>query len=232
MSALHWFDWFDTALRSRPWLVVGKGPTFSRSGEVDWDKYHVVALNHAMTACPKQPLVGHAIDVEVLDHLGEDLAKVPILVMPWRPNVDCKNGKLSLDDHQKGRRTLAGMAQARRVMFYNSDQTRPKLRRRGPLVRVRYFSAVAAINLLAVSGVKEIFTLGVDGGSSYAPNFDKKTLLSNGRPSFDVQFKEIRSTEKSRGVKVTPLFDPGGIPPCTPLSSPPSSPTPTASSPA
>jgi hypothetical protein len=94
---------------------------------------------------------------------------------------------------------------------------------------VRYFSAVAAVNLLAVSGVREIFTIGVDGGSSYAPDFDKKTLLVNGRASFDVQFKEIRDTEKRKGVKVTPLFELGGTP-CTPSSSSPSPPTPTPSS--
>lgn len=218
MTALHWFDWFSLAHKAKPWLVVGKGPTFARSGEVDWDKYHVLALNHAMTACPA--LVGHAIDADVLDHLGDELIKVPLVVMPWRPNVDNRVNNLSLDDHMKGRPRLAEMAKGRRVMFYNSDQCPPKLRRRGPLVRVRYFSAVAAINLLAASGVKRIFTIGVDGGSSYAPNFDKTTLLANGRESFDVQFKEILGTVKKYGVEVSPLFELGGTPPCSQPPSP------------
>lgn len=227
MTALHWFDWFDLHAKSKPWVVVGKGPTFARAHEVDWDEYHVLALNHAMAASPA--FVGHAIDIEVIDQLGEAVREIPRLVMPWLPNVGCKPSKVTLDQHLKGRPHLAKMAAQRRLMFYNSSQAPHKLRRRGPVVRVRYFSAVAAVNLLAMSGVKKIFTLGVDGGSSYAPNFDKKTLLVNGRPSFDIQFKEIRQTEKNRGVTVTPLFAPGGTP-CTPPSSSSPSPTPTSSS--
>lgn len=228
MTALHWFDRFDLGMKSKPWLVVGKGPTFARAHEVDWDRYHVIALNHAMTASPA--LVGHAIDIEVIDQLGESVLEVPMVVMPWLPNVDCRQSKTTLDQHLKGRPHLAKLAAKRRLYFYNRDQGLHKLRRRGPLVRVRLFSAVAAVNLLAVGGVKEIFTIGVDGGSSYAPNFDKKTLLVNGRASFDEQFREIRLTERSRGVKVTPLFEMGGTP-CTPSSSSPSPPTPTRPSP-
>lgn len=223
MTATNWFDWFDLRCGEKPWLVVGKGPTFARAHEVDWDRYHVLALNHAMTKSPA--LVGHAIDIEVVDHLGESILEVPRVVMPWLPNVNCKPSKTTLDEHLKTRPHLARLAAKRRLHWYNSDQAPNKLRRRGPLVRVRYFSAVAAVNLLAASGVRQIFTLGVDGGSSYAPDFDKKTLLVNGRDSFDVQFKEIRQTEKSRGVKVTPLFELGGTP-CTPSSSSPSPPTP------
>jgi hypothetical protein len=229
VKALYWFDWLDLRAKPKPWLIVGKGPTFARADEVDWDKYNVLSLNHAMTVAPT--FVGHAYDIEVIDQLGESLLKVPVVVMPWLPNESCKPSKITLDQRLKGRPHLTEMAKTKRLMFYDSSTAPVKLRRGRyrSVVRVRFFSAVAAVNLLAVSGVKQIFTLGVDGGSSYAPNFDKKTLLVNGRTSFDIQFKEIRQTEKNKGVTVTPLFAPGGTPctrsPSSPSSSPRTSPS-------
>jgi hypothetical protein len=75
-----------------------------------------------------------------------------------------------------------------------------------PVIRVRYFSAVAAINLLVAAGhTEEIYTLGVDGGTRYNPVFDTKDRLSNGRSSFDIQFDEFEKTVKSSGVRIVKL---------------------------
>jgi hypothetical protein len=75
-------------------------------------------------------------------------------------------------------------------------------------VGLSYFSVEGALNLLALSGVKKIRTLGIDGGNSYSGRFNdlvKKTLLSNGRKSFDIQFGQIRESVKRFGLDFGPL---------------------------
>jgi hypothetical protein len=81
-------------------------------------------------------------------------------------------------------------------------------------VKASYFSAEAALNLLAVAGVRRVRTLGVDGGSDYSRDFDdlkEKTLLANGRPSFDLQFEGFARTILDTGVDVAPLQVPSPI---------------------
>ena len=96
------------------------------------------------------------------------------------------------------------------ALWYNSSRSKPLMIKSGPVVRVRGFSGVAAVNLLANAGVKEVFTLGVDGGTKYSSKFDKSTLLANGRESFDCQKSEFKLAKKSFGITVKPLF-PGSM---------------------
>ena len=58
-------------------------------------------------------------------------------------------------------------------------------------IKISCFSAEAAVGILAKCGVKDIFTAGIDGGTSYSASFDEATLLANGRATFDEQFTNI-----------------------------------------
>jgi hypothetical protein len=76
------------------------------------------------------------------------------------------------------------------------------------VVRVKFFSAVAAVNLLAQAGVRTIRSLGLDGGAAYSDEFidlKDKTLLANSRSSFDRQFEEIARTIATTGIDYAPL---------------------------
>jgi hypothetical protein len=85
----------------------------------------------------------------------------------------------------------------------------PPAWRRGklPTVRVRLFSAVAGLNILALARVKRVYTLGIDGGTEYAKCVPAADRLANGQDSFDVQFKELRRTHRVLGVKLQPLVE-------------------------
>jgi hypothetical protein len=191
-------EWYKAQELSKPWLVVGQGPSFSHINKVDLDSYSVLALNHVMFEIPC--LLGHAIDLDVYN-TSDNKFLCQHLVTPWEPHINFKPGNKSLLDLM-----FENRLEYRNILYYNSSRTRNKnLKYKGPDVRVRFFGSVAAMNLLAMAGVKTIHTLGIDGGSKYHPSFDEADLLANGRQSFDSQFSEFKLTEKRYGVTISPL---------------------------
>src|SRR5919109_24140 len=84
----NFFEWFKTKHINPddPWLILGKGPSFSKRKEYDLSKYHTLSLNHV---CREQAVfVAHAIDIEVIEDLGDGLrGQCQYLVMPWVPHV-------------------------------------------------------------------------------------------------------------------------------------------------
>ena len=199
----NFFDWFKSKTFSKPWLIVGKGPTFDRVNEINLNDYHVLGLNHVMYRIPC--LLGHAIDYDVYNK-SEEKFLCRHLVTPWEPHIDNSPGGHSVFSLAR----TGGLVLNVPALWYNSSRSKPLMIKSGPVVRVRGFSGVAAVNLLANAGVKEVFTLGVDGGTKYSSKFDKSTLLANGRESFDCQKSEFKLAKKSFGITVKPLF-PGSM---------------------
>mgnify|MGYP006291687335 CR=1 FL=1 len=194
------FNWLKLNKVSKPWLVVGKGPSFSRINEINLDDYSVVALNHVMFQIPC--LLGHAIDLDVYNSSDNNFL-CRHLVTPWEPHINFKPGGKNLIDLMMESRLGFNS-----ILYYNSSRTKKKdLKAEGPEVRVRFFGSVAVMNLLAMSGASHIFTVGIDGGSRYSQPFELHNLLANGRKSFDDQFGEFSITKKKYGVDIVPIFE-------------------------
>jgi hypothetical protein len=203
---------------ARPWLILGKGPSFHLRSSLDLTGFATLALNHAARELPVT--AAHVIDLDVLDDCGAELERqAGVLVMPWIPHA--RNGRLNawvtghpakLSDENLGRLAtshplLRRLDEQGRLLWYNLGTARES-RDGSPVVPVRYFSAEAALNLLAASGVRVIRSLGIDGGAEYSGEFDDlrgRTLLANGRRSFDAQFDEIARTILRTGVSFAPL---------------------------
>lgn len=192
------FHWIKLNPVSKPWLVVGKGPTFDCINKVNLNDYTVIGLNHVMFQIPCK--FGHAIDLDVYDTCDE--FKCEHLITPWEPHINFVPGGKSLIDLM-----LESKLGHSSVLYYNSSRTKNKsLKTEGPTVKVRHFGSVGVMNLLAMSSCKEIFTIGIDGGNRYSSVFDSANLLANGRKSFHAQFSEFSETTKVYGTKITPLF--------------------------
>jgi Glycosyl transferase family 8 len=202
---------------SRPWLIYGKGPTFGTRSQYDTSKYLTLGLNHV---CREQPVtLAHIIDLDVVDACGEALfSNAQAVVMPWWPHTKNRGvlagtlqapTKLSpqnLDELSHSHPILARLRDEGRLLWYNLSSGP----RHGdePVVEVRYFSSEAALNLLAAAGVRTVRSLGIDGGASYSGEFSDlrdKTLLANGRTTFDVQFGPIARTIMTTGLDYAPL---------------------------
>jgi hypothetical protein len=202
------FEWMQEGGVNRqiPWLILGKGPSFSKKEEFDLTSYNTLSLNDAVRSRPVD--VAHAIDLQVVERSGDAIrANARVLVMPWHPHVNFHASDRSLDQLAADNPVLKRLQEEGRLLWYNlssASSHRPD----SPVVEVKYFSAEAAINLLAISGASTIRTLGVDGGRNYSAAFvdlNSKSLLANGRSSFDRQFEEFARTILKTGIDLAPL---------------------------
>ena len=189
----------------RPWLILGKGPTSDLFETIDETKYHVLTLNHACRI-PKTVALAHFVDIEAFHECGNKLAQDETSVcLPWYPHTASAAGTRTLIDYCSllsdefpKLQSLGWLLARDRLFSYNastaSNRKVHKPNQHLPSIRLRFFSAVGAFNLLAAAGLKTIVTLGVDGGSGYGRKFDTKDRLANGRASFDDQTSQLLDT--------------------------------------
>lgn len=203
-----------------PWLIVGKGPSFSRYEPAHHNSHHVLALNHAMRGTCA--LVGHAIDIEVLQQLSlGDVEGMEWLALPWVPHVRQQRpfyrgqaffgpGRRTLPEYADEIPVLRDYLARNRVVSYNFSTAPPTQRHPGlPTIAGDYsFSAAVAFRLLAQCGARVIRTLGVDGGNAYGAAFrdiEAHTKLQTAQTSFDAQFQQMANTMNEIDVLAGPL---------------------------
>jgi hypothetical protein len=190
----------------RPWLIFGKGPSFASRTTIDPGDFYTLALNHAVREQPV--IVAHMIDLDVLDQCDAVLeANAEVVVLPWVPHVRNRAGPENLGQLVLRHQLLRRLDAQDRLLWYNLA-TSPEHRDGSPVVDVRFFSAEAALRLLALAGARRIRSLGIDGGASYSTEFadlTQTTLLANSRSTFDRQFEEIARIIMTTGVDYAPL---------------------------
>jgi hypothetical protein len=201
------FDWFqNNGTADEPWLMLGKGPSFSLRTQLDLSGYRRLSLNHAVREQPVH--VAHVIDIDVIEACGETLERnAGVVVLPWYPHVGNRVGGRTLADHAREIPQLLRLDAEGRLLWYDLS-TSPIRHGPGPVIQATYFSAEAALNLLATAGVRCVRSLGVDGGSAYSRSFEdlqESTLLANGRTTFDLQFEGFARTILDTGVDFAPL---------------------------
>jgi hypothetical protein len=200
------FDWYrlqNSSMLQRPWLVLGKGPSFAVVKNIDISHFNTFGLNHVVMEMKVD--IAHMIDLDVVERCGEVLlSNASYVLMPWFPHVNNRPGKRSLEELIQCIPILNKLASAGRVLWYNKTGSPPQ--GHSPSVRVVYFSAEAPYALLGMAGVQTIRSLGIDGGATYASNFSGlPTLLANGQPSFDKQFQEIARSIMAYKIDAAPL---------------------------
>lgn len=192
---------------AKDWLILGKGPSFSKLHSFDTSRFHLLSLNHAVRETKVK--IAHIIDFDVVVHLNDVLLnKAEVLVMPWYPHVNHRPSKNGLPAFVSQSPTLAKLSEQGRLLWYNLSTAPHSNEDCAKIIGVRYFSAEAALNLLATAGVKKIRTLGLDGGKQYNTKFSDlsdKTLLANGRSSFDEQFREFSRILQNHQLDLAPL---------------------------
>jgi len=204
-SFLQWFEATGQD-RNQPWLILGKGPSFAKRDQFDLKCFQLLSLNHAVR---EQPVaVAHMIDYDVVEACGESIDRnALVLVMPWFPHFKNRPGTENLESLSRRNALLERMNAQGRLLLYNhslAEETHGD----SPVIPVRFFSSEAVLNLLAAAGVRQVRSLGIDGGNNYSAQFHDlagKTLLSNQRTTFDVQFGEIAKILMNTGLDYAPL---------------------------
>lgn len=198
---------------NRPWLILGKGPSFSRIAEVDRSGYYLCSLNHVVRELPVD--VAHFIDLEAVEASSDGIRKnARWLMTPRFPHINFSPSTRPLEELLDQVPVLREFAERGRLVYYPHVPHRSGLEsryspRESPLIPVHYFSAEAAVRILAAAGVRVVRTLGIDGGGLYNSRFhDLKTCLANGHSSFDRQFINIFQTAQETNMDYGPLEEP------------------------
>jgi Glycosyl transferase family 8 len=201
-------DWIGSSgFPQKPWLLLGKGPSFSRRNEFPLSDYNLLGLNNV--AAEMKVDVAHLIDLDVVEACGERLLdNCDFLVMPRRPHVRFEPSKQLLEEHFGDLPVLRELDERGKLVWYNASTSHWPPVDGSPVIGVRYFSSEAALNILGEMGVKTVRSLGIDGGTGYSQEFSDLEDLTNTRPSFDAQFREMEDIIRERGMDYDPLVEP------------------------
>lgn len=206
----RWWDWIeeDDGRDPRPWAIIGKGPTFSRRGEVDLAPYRTIGLNHVPRELPVD--VAHTCDIEVIRDVGEVLAdRCRVLVMPFHPHEGLAPQAPTLIDRCQELPVLRRLNAEGRLLHYHllwaeKFKSRPKGE---PVVGVKNFSVQPATNLIIGRGERRVVTLGIDGGRERSAEFAGEAPGNQGRGNdYGRQFEELRRIARVNRATITPLL--------------------------
>ncbi len=191
----YFFD--EPILKDKPWLIVGKGPSFSKIWDTNLQKYYIFSLNHTASIIPCD--IAHAIDLEVLD--SKFVSNCKKAVLPWHPHLNCKVQRKTLKEFALENPYLDELEAQNKLYHYNlstyksvcinnsfgsPDKIRPYV-----TIKAKYFSGEAAFHILIEAGIRTIHSIGIDGGTEYASDFYHLKPLTNSQPTFNLQFDRI-----------------------------------------
>lgn len=209
LELTDWIARHGEDLRSKPWMMLGKGPTFAERDRHPLHDFHLLTLNHAVRDVHAN--IAHIVDIDVVHDCEEVLVeRCDYLVMPRYPNVQGRAGFAALEDYFPASPALRTLDAEGRLVWYNIATAHTTVES-SPVIPARYFGSEPALALLGEIGCTTVRSLGIDGGTGYASSFAGDaalTHLANGQPSFDMQFGELRSIAARYGLDYRPQVEP------------------------
>jgi len=199
----------NTRFPKKPWMILGKGPTYSHIKDINIRNYNTFSLNHVVR--DRKVDVAHIVDIDVVESCAHELRyNCDWLIMPRHPHVSCRPSEiLTLEDWKNNIPILRILDEQGRLICY--DLKLGEEANGNSEVEVNYFSSEAALGILAKMGAREVRSLGVDGGRKYSANFDDletETKLSNGQASFDLQFEKLEKIAADNNMDYSPIIEP------------------------
>jgi hypothetical protein len=209
LDLTEWIARYGEDLRSKPWMILGKGPSFAERDKQPLHEFHLLTLNHSIRDVHAK--IAHIVDIDVV-HDCEDILveRCDYLVMPRYPNVQGRSGFAALEEYFPASAALRTLDADGRLVWYNISTAHTKVGS-SPVIPARYFGSEPALALLGEIGCTTVRSLGIDGGTGYASSFAGDaalTHLANGQPSFDMQFGELRSIAARYGLDYRPQVEP------------------------
>jgi lipopolysaccharide biosynthesis glycosyltransferase len=207
---LDFKTWIKTNnFADKPWMVLGKGPTYAEINKVGIEKYNTLSLNHVVRE--RHVDIAHIIDIEVVEACADVLlTNCDWLLMPRIPNVGSLPGSfVTIEDWIRNIPILQEVEKQGKLVVYDLVIAE---KGKNPLdIPLLYFSSEAALGVLGRMGVKTVRSLGVDGGRKYSSSFqdlNSQTNLINGQPSFDLQFDRLEAIAQDFQIDYRPMIEP------------------------
>src|SRR5690349_19756598 len=105
-------------LNDKPWLIIGKGPSFSKINQYDLNQYYTFGLNHVVNQLPVD--ITHLIDFDVFEKCQEAIyKKSKYLIMPMNPHFKNDPTEITIRDLIKQNKILKQLAREKRLYWYN-----------------------------------------------------------------------------------------------------------------
>ena len=191
----------------KPILLLGKGPTFSERDKFLLPKFFTVTLNHA--AREQESDLCSIIDIDVFKDCGEEIYKnSKNIVIPWHPHAKFRASQENLEFWIKELPLLGKIEEEGRLYWYNLqtfNQRGGKQKDGGKVYPARINNGDTFYGVCAINGFKKIYSLGLDGGKSYASEFSDLKPFTNGQTTFDAQQPYFQKISAQNNSKLIPL---------------------------
>lgn len=167
---------FEFAFPNKQILIIGKGPSYARRREINENLFFTIGINQVPNVdC------AHFIDWEVFDF------NRPMILSPYKPLLH--------------RRPHTAMVPDMPFIWCYNFYTHEKVDDY-PVIGNDQFSIHCILRILGEKGIRDVCTLGIDGGFSYNHNFDEKFKRPEG---YDQQFNYIQKIKDTYGIKTHAL---------------------------
>lgn len=198
----------DCGFAARPWLILGKGPSYSKLASLSLDRFNILTMNHVVKLLARCD-IAHFADWEAFEACAEDVeSRAGYACLPYVPFVQFRPSSETIDQLSERVPILDRLREAGRLLTYNLVCTSSSRHLDGfPDIHLTHFSSEAVIDFLGRSKVTRILSLGVDGGTSYASAFGHltdTTLLASGQPTYDWQYSGITDAILRTGAPFAP----------------------------
>lgn len=195
-------------IRETPFLLIGKGPSFSNIKNININNYKVITLNHTVDVIPN-PWLASLIDINVIEQTKRLYTAKNILI-PYYPHLSLEEDPspphINIEKFIKRYPILQKFNDENRLVCY--DLSDAVGYRSDFVFDIGIFSGDTIFNALAALGAKSISSVGIDGGENYDSKFsylNDISLLKNKQDSFDASIERIKQTEIKYNIKLNRL---------------------------
>ncbi len=132
-------EWIrDRPIPDRPWLILGKGPSFARRTGVDVGPYNLLSLNHVVREMKVD--VAHFIDLDAIEACADVLPRNADWLLVLATRTSSFNQRTRPWTSLPPRPGASGLRSRRRLVWYYHDlRTRPDLKNRYPRTHGQLF---------------------------------------------------------------------------------------------
>lgn len=176
---------------SKKLLVVGKGPSSKFWNSEYLNNYNVIGINHA--ASKFNTPISHFTDYEMF---CDQSCHSEFVICPAFMNYKCKTTKnlkhLIYEDEK-----MNLLYRKKRLFSYDiitPNGFRTNIFKKNPFI-FKYASGVLIVQIAIFKKIKELFTLGIDGGTQYNSDFD--STKGNGK-FLDEQLSMMKSLAEGK----------------------------------
>lgn len=194
-----------TLPKNDKWLIVGSGPSLDHIDDFDCSDYGIISLNST------QKIVPHS-NISIFSHFESvigcwnnlDRSDFIYIANPIHAGFRCIPLKaVDMFNNEDFIRYLPN-----KVRFFEKESSLNGFKVRSHTLFCEHTIASAALSLLSRNGIKEVWTIGIDGGEGHAVSLGDIREYSDDKlipVNYEKAYKEFYDTAHVFGIKLHKL---------------------------